>query len=163
MLLFPGWGGGVGGMEENKKSGVGDVRAKALSWDIEWEKAKNVLFGFFPLAPPVAQCAPFTSLAARKKSRFAKKKSAPPKKNTPAANTLQHRMEGMPLHPHPQPTQCYPLDSFYSPPHSTIRQRIKCRGAIFCARPSLPTARVFCTIGIPSADAGAKYCAPTSG
>ena len=80
MLLFPGWGGGVGGMEENKKSGVGDVRAKALSWDIEWEKAKNVFFGFFPLAPTVAQCAPLTSLAARKKSRFAEKKSAPPKK-----------------------------------------------------------------------------------
>ena len=68
-------------MEENKKSGVGDVRAKALSWDIEWEKAKNVFFGFFPLAPTVAQCAPLTSLAARKKSRFAKKKSASPKKN----------------------------------------------------------------------------------
>ena len=97
MLLFPGWGGWVGGMEENKKSGVGDVRAKALSWDIEWEKAKNVFFGFFPLAPTVAQCAPLTSLAARKKSRFAEKKSAPPKKNTPAAKKLQHRMEGMPL------------------------------------------------------------------
>ena len=85
MLLFPGWGGGVGGMEENKKSGVGDVRAKALSWDIEWEKAKNVFFGFFPLAPTVAQCAPLTSLAARKKSRFAKKKSSSPKKNAPTA------------------------------------------------------------------------------
>ena len=24
------------------------------------------------------------------------------------------------------------------PPHSTIRQRINCRGAIFCARPSMP-------------------------
>ena len=30
---------GVCGMEENKKSGVGDVRAKALSWDAEWDKA----------------------------------------------------------------------------------------------------------------------------
>ena len=59
------------------------------------------------------------------------KKSAPPKKNTPAANTLQHRMEGMPLPPPPPPTQCYPLDSFYSPPHPTIRQRIKCRGSSF--------------------------------
>ena len=87
----------LGGMEENKKSGGRDVRAKALSWDIEWEKAKNVFFGFFPLAPTVAQCAPLTSLAVRKKSRFAEKKSASPKKNTPAANTLQHRMEGMPL------------------------------------------------------------------
>ena len=43
-------------MEENKKSGGGDVRAKALSWDIEWEKAKNVFFGFFPLTPTVARC-----------------------------------------------------------------------------------------------------------
>ncbi len=25
-----------------------------------------------------------------------------------------------------------------TPPHSTIRQRINCRGAIFCARPSMP-------------------------
>ena len=42
-------------MEENKKSGGGDVRAEALSWDIEWEKAKNVFFGFLPLAPTVAR------------------------------------------------------------------------------------------------------------
>ena len=28
-----------GGMEENKKSGGGDVRAEALSWDNEWDKA----------------------------------------------------------------------------------------------------------------------------
>ena len=30
--------GGLGGMEENKKSGGGDVRAFALSWDGEWDK-----------------------------------------------------------------------------------------------------------------------------
>ena len=30
------WGCGLGGMEEIKKSGGGDVRAKALSWDGEW-------------------------------------------------------------------------------------------------------------------------------
>ena len=47
----------LGGMEENKKSGGRDVRAKALSWDIEWKKAKNVFFGFFPLSPTVARCA----------------------------------------------------------------------------------------------------------
>ena len=47
----------LGWMEENKKSGGGDVRAEALSWDIEWEKAKNVFFGFLPLAPTVARCA----------------------------------------------------------------------------------------------------------
>ena len=28
--------GGLCGMEENKKSGGGDVRAKALAWDDEW-------------------------------------------------------------------------------------------------------------------------------
>ena len=33
------WDGGFGWMEENKKSGGGDVRAKALSWDGEWDKA----------------------------------------------------------------------------------------------------------------------------
>ena len=30
---------GLGGMEEIKKSGGGDVRAKALAWDDEWDKA----------------------------------------------------------------------------------------------------------------------------
>ena len=42
VLFFGGggfWGCGLGGMEENKKSGGGDVRAKALSWDDEWDKA----------------------------------------------------------------------------------------------------------------------------
>ena len=33
------WDGGLSGMEENKKSGGGDVRAKALSRDGEWDKA----------------------------------------------------------------------------------------------------------------------------
>ena len=33
------WGCGDCGMEMNKKSGGGDVRAKALSWDGEWDKA----------------------------------------------------------------------------------------------------------------------------
>ena len=28
----------LSGMEENKKSGGGDVRAEALSWDGEWDK-----------------------------------------------------------------------------------------------------------------------------
>ena len=32
------WVGGLGCMEENKKSGGGDVRAEALSWDNEWDK-----------------------------------------------------------------------------------------------------------------------------
>ena len=30
---------GFCGMEMNKKSGGGDVRAEALSWDGEWDKA----------------------------------------------------------------------------------------------------------------------------
>ena len=33
------WDGGFRCMEMNKKSGGGDVRAKALSWNGEWEKA----------------------------------------------------------------------------------------------------------------------------
>ena len=40
---FAGWwdlrDGGLCGMEENKKSGSGDVRAFALAWDGEWDKA----------------------------------------------------------------------------------------------------------------------------
>ena len=40
MLLFLGWWScGHCGMEMNKKSGGGDVRAKALAWDDEWDKA----------------------------------------------------------------------------------------------------------------------------
>ena len=31
------WDGGFGWMEENKKSGGGDVRAFALAWDGEWD------------------------------------------------------------------------------------------------------------------------------
>ena len=37
-LIWWGWV-GFGWMEENKKSGGGDVRAEALSWDYEWDKA----------------------------------------------------------------------------------------------------------------------------
>ena len=37
--LWDGGDGGFGWMEENKKSGGGDVRAEALSWDGEWDKA----------------------------------------------------------------------------------------------------------------------------
>ena len=36
VFLFGGWW--LCGMEENKKSGGGDVRAEALSWDGEWDK-----------------------------------------------------------------------------------------------------------------------------
>ena len=31
--------GGLSGMEENKKSGGGNVRAEALAWNDEWDKA----------------------------------------------------------------------------------------------------------------------------
>ncbi len=37
-LIWRGWA-WLSGMEENKKSGGGDVRAEALSWDGEWDKA----------------------------------------------------------------------------------------------------------------------------
>ena len=76
--------GGFRCMEMNKKSGGGDVRAKALSWDIEWKKAKNVFFGFFPLSPTVARSArhshpspPEKKAASRRKSRLRRKKTAP--------------------------------------------------------------------------------------
>ena len=39
VLEWDVWDGGLSGMEENKKSGGGDVRAKALSRDGEWDKA----------------------------------------------------------------------------------------------------------------------------
>ena len=72
---------GFCGMEENKKSGGGDVRAEALSWDGEWDKARKLIFSFITtLAHGGALRSPLTSLAARKKSRFAEKKSATPKK-----------------------------------------------------------------------------------
>ena len=80
------WDGGLSGMEENKKSGGGDVRAEALSWDGEWDKAENEFSPLYPHSPAtVARDArPSHPSPYRKKSRFAKKKSAPPKKNTPA-------------------------------------------------------------------------------
>ena len=73
-------------MEESKKSGGGDVRAEALAWDDERDKARKLVFSFIStLDHGGSLCAPLTSLAARKKSRFAEKKSASPKKNTPTA------------------------------------------------------------------------------
>ena len=87
MLLFLGWwDGSFRWMEENKKSGGGDVRAGALSWDGEWDKARKLIFSFIStLAHGGSLCSPLTSLAARRKSRFAEKKSASPKKNAPTA------------------------------------------------------------------------------
>ena len=73
-------------MEMNKKSGGGDVRAGALSWDGEWDKARKLIFSFIStLAHGGLLRTPLTSLAARRKSRFAEKKSASPKKNTAMA------------------------------------------------------------------------------
>ena len=69
------------GMKEKKKSGGGDVRAKALSRAAIGIKPKT-RFRFSPnLAHGGSLRSPLTSLAARKKSRFAEKKSASPKKN----------------------------------------------------------------------------------
>ena len=73
-------------MKENKKSGGGDVRAGALSRAAIGIKPKT-RFRFFPnLAHGGSLCSPLTSLAARKKSRFAEKKSASPKKTAPVGN-----------------------------------------------------------------------------
>ena len=67
-------------MEMNKKSGGGDVRAKALSWNGEWDKAKNVFFGFIPLGPTRTHggslCSPLTSPPPEKKSASPKKNFA---------------------------------------------------------------------------------------
>ena len=69
-------------MKEIKKSGGGDVRAEALAWDDEWDNAENSFFSFITtLAHSGLLRTPLTSLAARRKSRFAEKKSASPKKN----------------------------------------------------------------------------------
>ena len=72
---------GLGGMEENKKSGGEDVRAEALSWDDERDKARKRVFSFFPLAPTVAHYArhshpspPEKKAASRKKVGFAENK-----------------------------------------------------------------------------------------
>ena len=60
------------------------MRAEAVSWDGEWDKAKNVFFGFLPLAPTVGCFAPHShpsppeeKAASRKKSRLRRKKTAP--------------------------------------------------------------------------------------
>ena len=54
------------------------------------------------------------------------------------------------------------MEGISIPAHPTIRQRIKCRGAIFCARPSMPPpAMLYPTIRQRIKCAGAKYCAPT--
>ena len=70
-------------MEENKKSGGGDVRAEALAWDDEWEKPEKSFSALSPLAPTVARCArhshpspPEEKAASRKKSRLRRKKTA---------------------------------------------------------------------------------------
>ena len=127
------------------------------------KQAPPLSFAITPTVTREARHSPPSPL--RKKSRFAKKSRLRRKKPRLPQKKLQHRMGGMPLPlpPSPPPTQCYPLYRFYSPPHSTIRQRIKCRGAIFCARPSMPPRPVVFTIFFPSVDAGAKYCAPTRG
>ena len=86
-FFWVGWW-GFDGWKRTKSREGGDVRAFALSWDGEWEKAKNVFFGFFPLAPTVARCArhshpspPEEKAASRKKSRLRRKKTAPMAKN----------------------------------------------------------------------------------
>ena len=51
-------------------------------------KSQKCVFRLFPsLAHGGTQCAPLTSLAARKKSRFAEKKSASPKKKLRLPNS----------------------------------------------------------------------------
>ena len=82
-------------MEESKKSGGGDVRAEALAWDDERDKARKLVFSFIStLAHGGLLRTPLTSLAAQKKSRFAEKKSASPKKNCACGGWRVHLPEG---------------------------------------------------------------------
>ena len=85
--------GGLSGMEENKKSGGGDVRAEALAWDDEWEKPENSFSALSPLSPTVGCFAPHShpsppekKAASRKKSRLRRKKTAA------AAKKMVHRV-----------------------------------------------------------------------
>ena len=49
-------------MEMNKKSGGGDVRAEALAWDDEWDKAKNDCKGTVLLQSKMFQLAIFQGI-----------------------------------------------------------------------------------------------------
>ena len=83
------WGCGDVGMwalwyGNEQKVGGGDVRAEALSWDGEWDKAKNKFSALSPLSPTVGCYAPHShpsppeeKAASRKKSRLRRKKTAP--------------------------------------------------------------------------------------
>ena len=58
----------MGGMEESKKSGGGDVRAEALAWDDERDKARKLVFSF------ISTLAHGGALRATHIPRFPKKK-----------------------------------------------------------------------------------------
>ncbi|MDD6831537.1 MAG: hypothetical protein PUE80_00025 [bacterium] len=69
-------------MEENKKSGGGDVRAKALSWTVSGIKPENSFSALSPLSPTVGCFAPHShpsppekKAASRRKSRLRRKKN----------------------------------------------------------------------------------------
>ena len=69
-------------MEENKKSGGRGCEGFRPIVGRRVGKSQKCVFRLFPSrAHGGSLCAPLTSLAARRKSRFAEKKSAPPKKN----------------------------------------------------------------------------------
>ena len=84
MFLFLGWDGGLGGMEENKKSGGGDVRASPFRGTASGIKPENSFSALSPLTPTVGCCAPHShpsppeeKVASRKKSRLRRKKTVP--------------------------------------------------------------------------------------
>ena len=78
----------LSGMKRRKKSCDGDVRAGALSWSESGDKCLKTSFCHLsPLsAMVVSRRSPLTSPPPEEKSRFAKKKSASPKKTAPAEN-----------------------------------------------------------------------------
>ena len=117
-----------GCMEKNKKSprwgGEGWRPIVCVMPKSNGKQAPPLSFAFTPTVTRKARHSHPSPL--RKKSRFAKKKSASPKKNTPTAKNYSIVWKVGTCHRH------------VIPAHLTIRQRIKCRGAIFCARPSMP-------------------------
>ena len=69
------------------------MRAEALSWDNEWDKARKLVFSFIStLSHGGLLRTPLTSLVSRRKSRFAEKKSASPKKNKPVGVGVGQRV-----------------------------------------------------------------------
>ena len=103
------WGCELGGMEENKKSGGGDVRASPFRGTVSGIKPENSFSALSPLSPTVARCArhshpspPEKKAASRKKSRLRRKKTSATAKN--GASCVSRVIYPPPVSGLPQPT-----------------------------------------------------------